>query len=174
LAANVRRDSRVHLASVHYQATTSIETYQPIRGRTAPRSPGKRHRLIHTSSCVLAEEERRMISARTKAALKAAKARGTRLGGQRRKVVGVDDTGAKVYGDPVVITPEARAKGSAVKAEKATARAADIAPTVKALQAAGKTSLRAIADGLNEQGIPTARGQGTWSAVQVARVLERI
>jgi hypothetical protein len=39
---------------------------------------------------------------------------------------------------------------------------------------AGATSLRAIAAGLNVQGIPTARGQGEWSAVQVARVLERI
>jgi DNA invertase Pin-like site-specific DNA recombinase len=131
------------------------------------------NRLTVGIMAMVAEEERRMISARTKAALKAAKARGTKLGGQRRKVINVDDTGANVYGDPVVITPEARAKGSAVKAEKATARAADIAPTVKALQAAGKTSLRAIADGLNEQGIPTARGQGIWSAVQVARVLER-
>jgi hypothetical protein len=27
---------------------------------------------------------------------------------------------------------------------------------------------------LNEAGIPTARGHGTWSAVQVARVLERL
>jgi hypothetical protein len=42
---------------------------------------------------------------------------------------------------------------------------------LKALQAAGATSLRAIAAGLNEQNIPTARGQGKWSAVQVARVL---
>jgi hypothetical protein len=45
---------------------------------------------------------------------------------------------------------------------------------MKALQAAGATTLRSIADGLNEQGIPTARGLGKWSAVQVARVLERI
>jgi hypothetical protein len=35
-------------------------------------------------------------------------------------------------------------------------------------------ALRAIAAGLNEQGIPTARRQGTWFAVQVARVPERI
>jgi hypothetical protein len=49
-----------------------------------------------------------------------------------------------------------------------------IGPTVRALQAAGATSLRAIAAGLNEQGIPTARGAGKWSAVQVARVLDRL
>jgi Recombinase-like helix-turn-helix domain len=50
----------------------------------------------------------------------------------------------------------------------------DVGLTIKALQAAGKTTLRAIADGLNEQGIPTARGQGEWTATQVQRVLERL
>ena len=42
------------------------------------------------------------------------------------------------------------------------------------LQAAGKTSPRAIAEGLNAQGIPTARGEGEWTATQVMRVLERL
>ena len=50
----------------------------------------------------------------------------------------------------------------------------DIAPVIAELQASGATSLRAIAAGLNERGIPTARGEGEWSAVQVMRVLERI
>ena len=67
-----------------------------------------------------------------------------------------------------------RKASAAALQTRAAARASDIAPTIKALQAAGATSLRAIAAGLNEQGIPTARGSGTWSAVQVARVLERI
>ena len=57
--------------------------------------------------------------------------------------------------------------------ERAVSRAADIAPIVKQLQEAGKTSLRAIAEGLNVAGIPTARG-GEWSAVQVMRILERL
>ena len=39
------------------------------------------------------------------------------------------------------------------------------------LQAAGCESLRAIAAGLDERGIPAALG-GKWSAVQVARLLE--
>jgi hypothetical protein len=39
--------------------------------------------------------------------------------------------------------------------------------------AAGKTSLRAIAAGLNEAGIPIARG-GEWSSPQVMRILERL
>jgi len=40
-------------------------------------------------------------------------------------------------------------------------------------RASGAESLRAIAGGLNDRGIPTARGAGHWTAVQVARVLER-
>jgi Recombinase len=57
---------------------------------------------------------------------------------------------------------------------RAESRAKDIGPIIRDLQAAGRTSLRAIAEGLNEAGIPTARGQGSWSAVQVQRVLERL
>jgi hypothetical protein len=53
-------------------------------------------------------------------------------------------------------------------------RAADIAPTIRALQEDGATSLNAIAAGLNAKGIPTARGAGQWTATQVARVLERM
>ena len=47
----------------------------------------------------------------------------------------------------------------------------DLAPTIKELQAAGCESQRTIAAGLEERGIPAARG-GKWSAVQVARLLE--
>jgi hypothetical protein len=54
------------------------------------------------------------------------------------------------------------------------ARAADLRPIIEELQATGATSLRAIAAGLNARGIPTARGSGEWSAVQVARALDRI
>jgi hypothetical protein len=69
----------------------------------------------------------------------------------------------------VTPTAQTRALSKAALQQRADAR-----PTVKALQAAGAMSLRAIAAGLYTQGIPTARGQGAWSAVQVARVLNRI
>jgi hypothetical protein len=35
-------------------------------------------------------------------------------------------------------------------------------------------SAKTRTDGLNSQGIPTARGQGKWTATQVTRVLERL
>ena len=49
----------------------------------------------------------------------------------------------------MVAEEEARAAAVA-KRERADSRAADLAATIKALQEAGKTSLRAIAAGLNE------------------------
>jgi hypothetical protein len=61
---------------------------------------------------------------------------------------------------------------AAVAALRADDRAADLMPTIAELQAAGATSLRAIAAGLNDRGIPTAQG-GSWSATQVMRVLNR-
>ena len=45
--------------------------------------------------------------------------------------------------------------------------------TIKELQATGAQSLRALAAGLDERGIPAARG-GKWSSVQVMRLLEII
>jgi DNA invertase Pin-like site-specific DNA recombinase len=111
---------------------------------------------IHIMAAV-AEHESKAISERTKAALAAAKRRGKKLGGYRG--------GSE-------LTAKARKAGSDATAAKAAAKAADLAPTIKELQAAGATSLRAIADGLNDRKIPTARG-GIWSATQVMRVLAR-
>jgi hypothetical protein len=56
---------------------------------------------------------------------------------------------------------------------RADARAADVAPVISELQAAGAASLQAIADGLNAKKIPTARGDGEWTSTQVMRVMER-
>jgi hypothetical protein len=48
-----------------------------------------------------------------------------------------------------------------------------VLPAIRELQAAGVTSLRAIAAELTQRGIPTPRGTGAWQAVQVQRVLDR-
>jgi hypothetical protein len=57
---------------------------------------------------------------------------------------------------------------------RAAARAADLAPVLKELQAAGVTSLHGIATALNKRGIPTATSRGAWQATQVRRVLVRL
>jgi DNA invertase Pin-like site-specific DNA recombinase len=113
------------------------------------------NRLTVGVMALVAEEEGRAISARTKAALAAAKRRGVQLGGDRG----------------VMPTAKMRKRSAAVRQQRAAARSVDLKPTIEELQATGATSLRAIAAGLNERGIPTAHDAGTWTAVQVSRVL---
>jgi len=86
----------------------------------------------------LAEKERALISERTKAALKAAKARGTRLGNPR--------------------LAEAAAWGVASSKAAADQFAANILPVIREIQAGGAKSANAIATALNKRGITTARG----------------
>jgi DNA invertase Pin-like site-specific DNA recombinase len=112
---------------------------------------------IHILAAV-AEHEARAISERTKAALAAAKRRGVQLGGYR--------AGAK-------LTAKARQAGVRAVQRRADARAADLAPIVHELQAAGVASLRGIADELNRRRIPTPRGS-QWMAGSVSRLLARI
>jgi DNA invertase Pin-like site-specific DNA recombinase len=100
----------------------------------------------------LAERERKIISERTKAALQAAKARGTRLGNPR--------------------LAEARAVVNARSKASADTFAIAVAPAIREAQAAGAKSLREIAAALNTRGIATARG-GRWEAQTVANVLRR-
>ena len=69
---------------------------------------------------------------------------------------------------------KAAATARAVRTARAVARAADLASTIKAIQASGATSLRAIAAELNGRGIPTATGAGRWHGAQVRRVLARL
>jgi DNA invertase Pin-like site-specific DNA recombinase len=107
----------------------------------------------------LAEKERAMISARTKAALAAAKARGKALGGDRGK--------AAETGRAHVATAMAALRASV------DARDARLAPLVAEAQGQGITSQSGIARFLNDRDIATARG-GTWSNVQVAALLKRL
>ena len=115
------------------------------------------NRLTVGVMAMVAEEEGRAISRRTKEALAAAKRRGVKLGN---------------YCKNPMISPEARKAGVEALKRAATDRAKDLAPVIAELQASGATSLRAIAAGLNDRNIQTAKG-GTWSATQVMRVLAR-
>jgi DNA invertase Pin-like site-specific DNA recombinase len=119
-------------------------------------NPHANRLTIHILAAV-AEDEAKRISDRTKAALAAAKARGVKLGGDR---------GAR-------LTDDARRAGRQAITAKARARAADLAPMIAELQDQGVTSRGAIANALNDKGIPTARG-GEWSATQVGRVLAKL
>lgn len=133
-----------------------LEANVDVRFADFPQIEGITGRFLLHMLVSVAEFEAGMISTRIKGALAQAKRRGVKLGGDR---------GHK---------PSNRIRSLASAATKAMAdrRARDVLPSIQALQATGAGSLRAIAKGLNGQGIPTARG-GTWSAVQVRNVLLR-
>jgi hypothetical protein len=57
---------------------------------------------------------------------------------------------------------------------RAAAKAADVAPIIAEIHAAGITTLRGIADELNRRGVSTAAGTAHWQPMQVSRVLRRL
>jgi len=105
----------------------------------------------------VAENEARAISERTKAALAAAKERGTVLGA----TIATNRTREG--------TMRGVAAASRVHAEKRREAYADLAPVLRSLRAEG-LSLRAIARRLSGEGDLTRHGR-PWNPVQVARVL---
>jgi len=106
---------------------------------------------VHILAAV-AQHEREIISARTSAALKAAKARGKRLGNPKLS--------------------EARRRASIAKKESADRYSANVLPVIREIQASGVKSFRGVARALAARGIPTARG-GEWTPVQVSAILRR-
>jgi DNA invertase Pin-like site-specific DNA recombinase len=94
----------------------------------------------------VAQEERRMISDRTKAGLRAAKERGVTLGGPALPAI------------------------NSARQKEAAARAQAIAPLLADL---ASLSARAAADELNKRAVGTPTG-APWSAKTVIRVRERL
>jgi DNA invertase Pin-like site-specific DNA recombinase len=100
----------------------------------------------------LAEKERALISARTRAALAAKKAQGTKLGNPR--------------------SAESIGKARAAITAQADQFAANVRPVIESIINSGITTLQGIADALNARGIPTARGN-RWDPTTVRRILLR-
>lgn len=114
---------------------------------------------VHIMAAV-AQAERKMISARTKAALAAAKANGRKLG---------NPNGAAAF------RRAGKGNQAALQAVSANAdsHAKQLAPTISRLKAEGVTSCRQISKALNAQGILTPRG-GNWHPSSVHNVLSRL
>lgn len=119
------------------------------------------NRLMVHILVAFAEHEAEMISQRTKAALKAAKARGKKLGGDR---------GYRPSAPP---SADDVAKATAVRQRKADHKAFAVLPVLERLQTEGVVSLNALAKRLNEMGHQTPRG-GAWTATAVKRALARV
>lgn len=102
----------------------------------------------------LAEQERRLISSRTKIAL-----------ARKRDQDGV------TLGNPINLA-EAGRKGARQQRDTADAFAANVLPVLRELQANSIITTRAIAAALNERGIKTARG-GAWHRSTVSNLLAR-
>lgn len=113
--------------------------------------------VVHILAAV-AEQEAEAISKRTKAALQAAKARGTQLGGRR--------VSAERFS-------EIAASGRQVMVEKAAKGRIEVLPFIAKIQSEGARTLRQIAAGLNALEVSTPRG-GEWTAVQVQRVMQSV
>jgi DNA invertase Pin-like site-specific DNA recombinase len=109
---------------------------------------------------LVAAEEARSISIRTKAALRAAKARGQRLG---------NPNGARA----LRAAGKGNAAAQAARVARANARALDLADTITDLQSQGITTVRGIAHELNKRGYRSPRG-GEWHASSVSNLLKRL
>ena len=116
------------------------------------------NRLTVGILAVVAEDEAERISARTKAALAAAKARGQKLGGFRGRAG----------------TPEDAAAARAARSRQANERAAHLIPVLARLDPAARGSLQGVARQMNAEGIPTPSGQGVWTATAIARLRSRL
>jgi DNA invertase Pin-like site-specific DNA recombinase len=114
------------------------------------------NRLTVGIMALVAEQEREAISQRTKAALAAAKARGTKLG--------------KPKGTPVQGAEVGRVHGARANAANAQAFAERLRPALDQLSG---LSANAAAAELNRRGYATAR-DGAWSATQVIAIRKRL
>ena len=101
----------------------------------------------------LAEKERALISARTKAALQAKKAAGAKLGNRTN-------------------LPEASHQGALANKVQADTFARNVLPIIASIRSEGASTLREVADTLNRRRIPTSRN-GKWAAMQVKRLEDR-
>lgn len=116
------------------------------------------NRLTVGIMALVAEEEAAMISARTKAALAAAKARGVKLGGFRGRAGTAREIGI----------------ANAARNDKADAYARDLAPILARLDPEGRLSLRQLVAALEGEGIGTPTGRGQWTATAVRRLRARL
>lgn len=156
------RDARRHRAVLVVASldrlSRSVELIARLHSRlrfVAADAPTAQPFEVHIRAA-LAQEERRLISLRTRRALAAAKARGVKLGNPN-------------------LAAHAPKAAAAVQ-RGADAFALSVLPHIRAARAAGAKSLREVAAALENAGVHNRRAEsvgGQWAAMQVARVEAR-
>ena len=136
-----------------------------VRFCDLPQIEGPTGRFLLQSMMSVAELEAGLISARTKAALAAAKARGKKLGGLRTY---------QGTATPAVGTAATAAIARAARSRKAGDQARAFAPIMRRLDPIGAASLRDIAAKMMAEGVPSPSGGEIWTATTVARVRARL
>ncbi len=152
IVANVSRLTR----SVSFLSKL-LDAGVEVRFCDLPQIEGPTGRFLLTQMVAVAELEAGLIGERTRKALAAAKARGKKLG-----------TPANLTN-----TDAGRIAGRAQRSKIADRRAADLAPIIRELKAAGMT-INACARELTRRGISTPTGKGKWVSQQVVNVLARV
>ena len=139
-----------------------IESNVPVAFCDLPHIPaGANGKFMLTQFAAVAELEAGLISERTKAALAAARARGTKLGGRREGSADI----AKYQAAGVEAA-------SRMARERAARFAEEHRDEIEVMQAEG-LSPTAMAAKLNAAGVPTRRG-GKWTSTGVRRVIARL
>lgn len=138
-----------------------LEAGVEVRFADLPQIEGPTGRFLLQQMASVAELEAGMISARTKAALAAAKARGVKLGGNRG----------------VKISREAQMEGGRAMKEKARKYAMDIKPAIDKIvsdpEFQKRPSYDRVARELGKIGVLTPRGGREWRGEQVRRAMQR-
>lgn len=135
-----------------------LEAGVDVRFCDLPQIEGPTGRFLLQSMMSVAELEAGMISARTKAALAASKARGKKLGGFRGRA-----------GTAADLT-----KARAARSLAARAQADALAPILARIDPTGAGPLRTVAAQLTAEGVPTPSGHGEWTATAVSRLRDRL
>lgn len=120
----------------------------------------------------LAQEEREVISARTKAALSEVKAKLADLKPGETYVARRSQRKITRLGNPKGLSVSRRDLGTKAQMEKADAFAAKVLPTIRELRLSEGLSLAGVAARLNAMRVQTSR-RGPWTPMAVKRVLDR-
>ena len=107
---------------------------------------------------LVAQQEAKAISERTKAALAAAKARGVKLGGFKGYYLSDND----------------RERSTEARTQAANDKAMRLKPILDRVNPEGSLSLGKVAQVLNQEGVPTLSGRGQWNGKSVQRVYQRL